>query len=178
MTTLLIIDMQNGLFAPPAQRYDPEGVISRINMLSDAVRKAAGGGVVFVRHTGTDGWLEHGTHDWDILPEIHRKADDPVVEKNVCDAFYRTELKALLESFGTRRLCITGCCTDYCIDTTIRTAASLDYELLVPEDGHTTGDKPTMKAADVIKHHNHIWSTMIAPQPIVVKAAEELPSMF
>ena len=44
----IIIDMQVGLFENIA-RFDAEGVIQRINAISEAVR-AASGAVIFIQH--------------------------------------------------------------------------------------------------------------------------------
>ena len=38
-------------------------------------------------------------------------------------------------------LLVTGCATDFCVDTTVRVAASRDYEIVVVADGHTTADR-------------------------------------
>jgi nicotinamidase-related amidase len=100
---------------------------------------------------------------------------DPVVHKRACDAFYETDLAATLGRHGVTTLAVTGCATDFCVDTTIRAAASRDYEVLVVEDGHTTADRPHVDAVSLIRHHNWLWQSLIHPRrPITVLPAAEL----
>ncbi len=164
MTGLLVIDMQAGLFGPESPRHDAEGVVTRINDLAQAVRRA-GGVVVFVQHDGPSGDpFEPGTAGWRLLPALEREAADVVVHKTACDAFYRTDLAEVLDARGATRLIVTGCATDFCVDTTIRAAASRDYEVVVAEDGHTTADRPHVDAVSVIRHHNWLWENLIHPK--------------
>jgi len=46
--------------------------------------------------------------------------------KEACDAFYKTDLSRILQDHDTRELIVTGCATDFCVDTTVRAAASRD----------------------------------------------------
>ena len=62
------------------------------------------------------------------------------------------------------RLIITGCATDFCVDTTIRAAASRNFEVVVVEDGHTTADRPHVDALSVMRHHNWVWENLIHPR--------------
>lgn len=162
MVVLLVIDMQVGLFRT-VSRYDEEGVVRRINALSSAVREA-GGTVVFIQHDGDQGeLLEPGSGDWEIMPELVREPDEIVVRKRACDAFYETDLQNILEQLDARPLIITGCATDFCVDTTVRAAANRDFEVIVAEDGHTTADRPHLDAVSIMKHHNWMWANLILP---------------
>jgi nicotinamidase-related amidase len=70
---------------------------------------------------------------------------------------------------------VTGCATDFCVDTTVRAAASRDYEVVVVADGHTTRDRPHLDAASIIEHHNWMWENLILPRSQVrVVPTEEL----
>ena len=164
MTGLVVIDMQVGCFGADTPRYDTDGVVARINELARAVRRA-GGVVVFVQHDGPTGDpFEPGAEGWELLSSLDRGAGDVVVHKTACDAFYRTDLSEVLEQHGANRLIFTGCATDFCVDTTVRAAASRDYEVLVAEDGHTTADRPHVDAVSVIRHHNWVWENLIHPK--------------
>ena len=160
MKTLLVIDMQVGLFSD-APRFDARGVIERINALI-AVTRQAQGHVVFVQHDGPpDDALAVGTPGWAILPGLDRCDTDPVIHKHSCDAFRNTALTPLLKELGARELVIAGCCTDFCVDTTVRVAASSDYAVIVAADAHTTADRPHLEAARIITHHNWMWENCI-----------------
>lgn len=162
-TALLVIDMQVGLFTAATPRWDADGVVARINAVVKAVRHR-GGTVVFIQHDGPAGDpFEPGQPGWALLPGLVRDAADMVVHKTACDAFYATDLARLLEARGVRQLIVTGCATDYCVDTTVRAALSRDFDVLVVADGHTTADRPHVSAESLIRHYNWLWPDLIHP---------------
>ncbi len=162
MKALLIIDMQVGLFRGEQPRHDAEGVIKRVNEIARVVRRT-GGIVIFVQHED-DGGLRPGTEGWEILPTLERLDADLLVHKQACDSFYETNLSDLLEHHGVQELVIVGCATDFCVDTTVRAAASRDYEVVVASDAHTTKDRQHLDAAAIINHHNYLWENLILPR--------------
>jgi nicotinamidase-related amidase len=162
MRAMLVIDMQVGLFEGEPPRHDADGVVQRINAIARDVR-ATGGIVIFIQHED-DGALEQETEGWEILPSLERMDSDPLVRKQACDSFYETELDNLLEKQGVQQVIVTGCATDFCVDTTIRAAASRDYQVVVVADGHTTKDRPHLDAASIIRHHNWMWENLILPR--------------
>ena len=50
-----------------------------------------------------------------------------MIEKSACDAFLETRLDALLQERGITHLIIVGCATDFCVDTTVRSAGALRF---------------------------------------------------
>ncbi len=162
-TGLVIIDMQRGSFGPDSRRHDVPGLVRRLNALAGRVR-AVGGAVIFVQQDGPEGDPHHPSQPgWHLLPELEALPDDPVVRKTSCDAFLGTGLEAVLAERGIRELVITGCATDYCVDTTVRAALARRYRTTAPSDGHTTADRPHLSAAQIIAHHNAIWRDFLAP---------------
>ncbi len=162
MKALLVVDMQVGLFEGDSPRYDAEGVIQRINEIAKVVR-VTGGVVIFIQHED-DGGLKRGTEGWEILPILERADTDLLMHKQACDSFYETNLPDLLEQYGAQELIITGCATDFCVDTTIRAAANRNYDVVVVEDAHTTKDRPHLDAKSIIRHHNWMWKGLILPR--------------
>ena len=160
MKALLIIDMQKTSFVPATPRFDSDAVIKRINRLSHKFRQD-GDKVIFVQHDGTkERYCIPGTDDWEILPSLDMKSSDLIISKTANDSFYRTTLKDELSKSGINELIITGCATDFCVDSTIKSALINDFNIIVIKDGHTTADRPTLKAKQVIEHYNWIWSEM------------------
>jgi nicotinamidase-related amidase len=161
MKALFIIDMQVGSFKPETPRYDAEGVVTRINSLANYFRQN-GDKVIFIQHDGTkEGSYIPGTPDWKILPSLIQLPSDIVIRKTANDSFYKTDLSLVLKNHGITELVITGCATDFCVDATIHTALSKDYNIVVIKDGHTTADRPHLEAEKVIQHHNWLWENMI-----------------
>jgi nicotinamidase-related amidase len=162
-SALIIIDMQQGSFVPEARRHDPDGLVQRLNVLAARVR-AAGGIVVFVQHDGPPGDPHHpDSPGWALVDGLRLEGSDLLVRKTSCDAFLDTALAGLLADNGIQQLIVTGCATDYCVDTTVRSALARRYDTVVPSDGHTTSDRPYLPALKIIEHHNAVWSDFIGP---------------
>lgn len=121
---LIIIDMQVGMLAGERPPHDVDGVIQRINAVANAMRQAARP-VMFIQHCGPTGDpFAQGEPGWHFLPAVERAERDLVISKTTCDAFYKTELEAMLKWRRIDELIVAGWATDFCVDTTIRAAAS------------------------------------------------------
>lgn len=134
----------------------------RINQLSAAFR-TKGLPVVFIQHTDSAEGLGKNTPEWEILPSLTRDPGDLTVEKSGCDSFLETPLAELLRSRGVDALVICGCATDFCVDTTVRSAGAHRFPTTVASDAHTTRDRPHLQADLIITHHNYIWSDFLLP---------------
>lgn len=160
---LIVIDMQQGSFTAATPRHDAAALVQRINTLAASVRDK-GGVVIHVQHDGPPGDPHQPElPGWRFLPDIDVRRDDTIVRKTSCDAFLQTRLEAVLRAKGIDRLIITGCATDYCVDTTVRSALARGYRTTTPSDGHTTSDRPHLPAVKIIEHHNAIWADFLAP---------------
>ena len=174
-TALIVIDMQLGSFTPYSARHDTLGTIERINRLAAKVR-AHGMPVIYVQHDGPEGDPHHpDAPGWHLLPELEQAPDDMIVRKTSCDAFLETDLEALLEREKIDQVIVTGCASDFCIDTTVRSALARRYGTVVPSDGHTTADRPYLSAGKIIEHHNAVWADFLSPVgPATVLPAAEI----
>jgi nicotinamidase-related amidase len=54
--------------------------------------------------------------------------------------------------------------TDYCIDTTCRSAASRGYRVRLAGDAHSTFDHEHLTAEQIVKHHNRVLYSFPADQ--------------
>lgn len=172
---LIIIDMQLGSFGPETPRHDADGVVRRLNALAAATR-GGGGAVVYVQHDGPPG-DPHAPDapGWRVLPTLERRETDLSVRKTTNDSFHDTELEDLLRARRISKLVLTGCATDFCVDSTIRAAVSRRFEICVPADGHTTADRPHLTASQIIRHHNYVWADLFTPtRPVRVAPTADL----
>ena len=78
----------------------------------------------------TDPWVE-------LIVEIARPEIKPIV-KSQYDAFYNSELAAVLEASDIEQLIITGVMTHLCCETTARVAFTRGYEVFFCIDGTAT----------------------------------------
>ncbi|MDO6758717.1 isochorismatase family protein [Tamlana sp. 2_MG-2023] len=175
---LLVIDMQKGSFTPKKPRFDTTGVIRRINILSELFRKL-NFPVICIQHDGTGtGEFEKYSTDWQILDDLIILANDVRIDKYANDVFYRSQLQLMLKKLNVNELVITGCATDFCVESTIQSALIKDYNITVVEDGHTTGERPHLNARQVIEHYNWVWRNMIPTKgKIKVEKAEEIKTL-
>ncbi len=158
---LLIIDMQKGSFTAQTPRFDTNGVVNRINELAQLFRDYDLP-VVFIQHDGTkmNEFLPNTT-EWELLDNLKVEPKDILIDKYSNDAFYMSQLQSKLIKLNVRELFVTGCATDFCVESTIQSALSKDFNITVVADGHTTGERPQLSAEKVIKHYNWIWQNMI-----------------
>ncbi len=158
-TALVVVDVQND-FADPAGGLAVADAAAILPEVNDRVAtcRAAGGLVVYTQdwhpartpHFVTDGgpWPVHcvaGTWGAELHPDL--VVDGPVVRKGVDggDGYSgfsvrdpvsgdvtRTELGALLDEHGVRRVVVVGLAGDVCVAATAADAAALGYATTVP----------------------------------------------
>ncbi len=156
---IIVIDMQRGLVLGAHRQ---QALVNTVNTLIRRGR-AAGVPIVFVQHNhATFEPMKRGNRGWEIFGELDRAHDDPVVEKEACDAFYGTDLEETLRALGAKELLITGLQSEYCVDTACRSALSHGFDVVLVADGHSTGDSD-MPAAAIVAHHNAVLANLVHP---------------
>ncbi len=169
-SVLLVVDAQNAFFdgaaGPPVHLAQ-----AVLRNLCDLAARARGRGapVVFVQHNEPGSDLERATATWQLHPELRVRGDEPVVEKTRPDSFLQTGLAGVLERYGAHHLIVAGNQTEFCIDTTCRSAVSHGFRVTLAADAHGTWDNPYLEAAAIIAHHNHVLGVGFAD---VVPTAE------
>ncbi len=157
----LIIDMQKGSFTKGTPRYQTNEVVGRINLIARQFR-ILNYPVIHIQHDGSaEKVFLPNSYEWEILDELEVNKSDIIISKTANDAFYRSELKNTLEGLAVKKLVISGCATDFCVESTIQSALAKDFDVTVVSDGHTTADRPQLDAKQVIDHYNWVWSNMI-----------------
>lgn len=147
---LLVIDVQNGL--NQAARFDD--VVKDINQRIDQYRSAQRA-LLFVQNC--DEGLVYGSSSWQFAPTLARQSGDRVLGKYHSDVFFETGLDVLLKHAGVQTIEVCGLQTEYCIDTAFRVGHDYGYKMQIVHGLHTTFDTPTLSAAQMLKHHEHIW---------------------
>lgn len=169
---LLIIDVQNGFFSNPEEPvYNENHLINNINRLINSFRKQ-GKPVIFARHLEED--LVRGTKPWEVYSQVHAKPEDIYIDKTTPDSFLNTDLQQILKDLNIQSLVIAGLQTDYCIDTTCRSAFGKGIPVILASDGHSTYDNSFMKAAKIIEYHNKIIGRWFAQLKTTDKIIDQL----
>lgn len=149
---LVVIDVQRGLFEPQPAPADADAVVARIDALADKAREA-GAPVIFVQHERA-GDLEAESEGWALHPGLRVVEGDHRIRKTTPDSFLRTGLDEVLSFCGVEGVVLCGYATEFCVDTTTRSAAAHGYHVVLASDAHTTHDKPHADAAQICAHHN------------------------
>ena len=156
---LLIVDLQNALLRGAFQE---DAVIENVRSLIASAR-ASKALVVYVQHNHASFKpMMKGNPGWEIHSLLKPTPNDLRLEKEASDAFYGTSLEAELRDRGITRIVLCGMMTEYCIDTTARSALSHGFDVTLAGDAHTTGDS-TLRAADIIAHHNAALPNVVHP---------------
>ena len=146
-TALVLIDLQRGITAFPAEPHATPEVIASATRLADAFR-AAGAPVVLVRvATNPDGGDRlHAPVDEappprqmpadfaEIVPDLGPRDGDIVVTKRQWGAFYGTDLDLQLRRRGISTIVLGGIATNYGVESTARDGRERGYGLVLVED--------------------------------------------
>ncbi|XP_043715352.1 nicotinamidase 2-like [Telopea speciosissima] len=141
---LLVIDMQN-YFASMAKP-----ILPAINTTIDLCRNLSIP-IIFTRHNhkspSDDGMLGEwwnndlvmdGTPEAELMPELNRKSDDKILEKNTYSGFRGTGLEEYLVERGIKEVIITGVMTNLCCETTAREAYVRGFRVFFSTDATAT----------------------------------------
>lgn len=160
-TALLVIDVQQALIDEnPAHRDE---FLLNLKLLIDAAHDG-GTEVVYVRHDGGEGdVIAYGLPGWQICSSLSMREDERIFDKRFGSAFRQTGLSDYLASRGIDRLVVCGMQTEYCIDTSVKVAFELGYEVLIPSGATTTYDNPFLSGAKIIAFYERmIWHEPLA----------------
>jgi ureidoacrylate peracid hydrolase len=171
---LVVVDMQNG-FVSPEGSYGKLGmnishyrsIIPKIRELIDYCRKV--GIPIFyteaVREASGIDLLTHvhillpksreethnvpicirGTWDGNTIDELKPTDEDHLIIKRRDGAFQDTELRMWLQSLGVNTLIFCGVDTSICVETSLREAFNLGYDVMLISDATASGDQQHYK---------------------------------
>jgi nicotinamidase-related amidase len=159
---LLIIDMQVCHFPPDDMPYRSAEVL---DVQRSLIARARGRKVpvIFVQHcAGKGSDYEPDTPGWQIHPLLAPLEGEVIVRKWHPDSFQGTELESMLREKGIKKLIVAGMQSEMCIDTTVRRAYSLGFDVELVSDGHTTWSSKVAPAEVIAAHHNHVLGRRFA----------------
>lgn len=153
---LLIIDIQNDYFAGGAMQLvgsEEAGAVAAGILAEFRSRELP---VISVQHIATGAgakFFRPGTAGAEIHPSVAPEPGEPVIVKHFPNAFRETELRETLRTIDCTELVVIGMMTHMCIDTTVRAAKDLGFNVTLIDDACATKDLThngrTTSAADV-----------------------------
>ena len=158
---LIVIDMQKGILNEDL--YDLKGVLENVAKVIDAAINS-GTEVIYVKHDdGPGSGFTFGDEDFEIAEEIAPANGEKVFVKTVPSCFSNKEFAAYLEGTKDDALMIVGLQTDFCIDSTIKSAAERGYRVIVPKGTNSTFDNPYMTGEKTCEYFFcEVWPDLFA----------------
>jgi nicotinamidase/pyrazinamidase len=152
-TAVLVMDMLNDFVLKGAPLEVPRArqIIGHIRKrLARAARDRVPIIYICDRHRKDDPefgvWPKHavnGSQGSEIIADLKPRSRDYIVDKTTYSAFFRTKLEKLLKKLGTKRIVITGLCTEIGVLYTTADAFMRGFQVEVPEEcvaGLSEGD--------------------------------------
>ncbi|APW40985.1 hypothetical protein RD110_26320 [Rhodoferax koreense] len=163
-TALLVVDLQNGFMAPgqPCELANAREIVGNVNRIAGALR-AAGGHVVWIRHTHVPGgggnpwprFVEFSAAGWGdalnaaLVPgqeghalhaSLQTRPEDDIVDKTRFSAFIQgsSDLHERLQRRRIDTVIVTGTATNVCCESTARDAMMLNYKVHFIADANAT----------------------------------------
>jgi nicotinamidase-related amidase len=171
---LIVIDVQQLFFMDPSNLvHHSAELVANLNKLIAKFRET-GEPIIFVRHNEADeGGLNLGSDRWEVCSHLDAREDDVYVEKTHADSFYKTNLTEVLESLNVDSLVLAGLQTDFCVDSTCRSAFGRGYKTTLVSDAHSTYDNQFMTAGETIAYHTNLiggrFATLKTTKEIITK---------
>jgi nicotinamidase-related amidase len=113
---LLVIDVQQGLFARSTPIYHADDLLKNIGTLVDRAHRT-GVPVFYVQHS-SEKILVEDSDEWQLHPRLRPLKKDRIIHKHHGSAFQDTTLGEELEARRIRRLVVMGLVTHGCVRVT------------------------------------------------------------
>lgn len=150
---IVVIDLQKGVCFDSSPIHELETVTALVNKRIKTY-ETIGKPVIFVQHE--DAQLVPQTKPWSYCRN-YLFLHSYFVRKTHANSFYKTNLSVLLTELDCHSIELCGAQAEYCIDTTVKFAHGLGYQLMMCRGATTTYDNPFMKAKETIAFYEKIW---------------------
>ncbi len=140
--SLVLIDLQNEYLAGPIALGGAEAAVANSARLLASARHA-GSPIFHVAHRGKAGGLfDRNAERGAIAASVAPLAAEPVIEKELPNAFAGTDLRDRLSAAGRKNIILAGFMTHMCISSTARAALDLGFRVTIDASACATRDLP------------------------------------
>lgn len=140
--SLVLIDLQNEYLAGPIALGGAEAAVANSARLLASARHA-GSPIFHVAHRGKAGGLfDRNAERGAIAAGVAPLAAEPVIEKELPNAFAGTDLRDRLSATGRKNIILAGFMTHMCISSTARAALDLGFRVTIDASACATRDLP------------------------------------
>ncbi|HFG9509790.1 TPA: cysteine hydrolase family protein [Clostridioides difficile] len=138
---LILIDIQNDYFKNgKCELFQSEETAENAKKILLFFRKN-NLPVIHIQHISTDktaSFFLPNTHGSEINKIVFPLDNEEIIIKHTPDSFFETDLQSILEKKNITNLVICGMMSHMCIDTSVRTAKKLRYDITLISDACTT----------------------------------------
>ena len=177
-SVLLVIDMQQYFCNPLSHAYFKAStkIVPNIFRLISIYRQKSLP-VIFTKYAllrtespGAMGrWWKDVLYDDEsfssIINKFHPLPDEPVIRKTQYSAFYKTNLKKILNNFKITNILITGVLTHLCCETTARDAFMRNYDVFFVADATASDEKDFHEAS--IRNLSDGFATIVTTDEVI-----------
>ncbi len=158
---LIVMDMQKALMDD--ELYNLNGLLENIPKLIETARKNRVE-VIYVQHDAGPGTgFSVGDEAFEITDEVAPAAGEKVFVKTSSSCFTNKDFTAYLESAKDNTLMIVGLQTNFCLDSTVKSAFERGYDVILPEGTNSTFDNPYMTGETTYNYYmNEVWPDLFA----------------
>ncbi|WP_120505079.1 isochorismatase family protein [Sulfitobacter mediterraneus] len=143
-TALLLIDVQKGVHTlshwggPTGRMNNPDCQEKLVQLLRSF--RTAGRRCAFTRHNSIepDSPLKFSLPGGAQLDGLETAEGDIIVNKDVNSGFIGTSLEVDLRRAGIQRLVVAGYFTNFCVETTVRMAGNMGFDVYLARDACAT----------------------------------------
>ena len=174
---LVMVDLQNEYVTGGLPLPGVDAAVAQAAKLLERAR-AQGAKVVHVAHAGRPGGAFDRADDRGrIISAVEPAPGEQVVEKPRPNAFSGTNLKAVIDSSGRKKLIVTGFMTHMCVSSTVRAALDLGYFSTVVADACASRDLPATNgtALPAATVHQAALAALSDRFAVVVPGASDIP---
>jgi nicotinamidase-related amidase len=140
--SLVLIDLQNEYLAGPIAVAGAEAAMTNSARLILRARHV-GSPIFHVAHRGKPGGLfDRSAERGAIAAGVAPLASEPVIEKELPNAFAGTDLRDRLSATGRKNIILAGLMTHMCISSTARAALDLGFRVTIDASACATRDLP------------------------------------
>lgn len=140
-SALVLVDIQKDYFSGGKNElFQPEKAANQAKMLLDCFRQN-NMDIFHIQHIsegGKSSFFQPNTEGAEIHPWVFPISGEPVLVKHTPDSFLNTGLEQELRARKIELLIVCGMMSHMCIDTTVRAARRLNFNVLLAEDACTT----------------------------------------
>lgn len=140
--SLVLIDLQNEYVSGALALPEAASAIANSAALLAKARQA-GAPVLHVAHRGRQGGMfDRSAERGAIVAQLTPVDGEAVIEKELPNAFAKTDLERRLQQTGRKEIILVGMMTHMCVSSTARAALDLGFRTTIDATGCATRDLP------------------------------------